>query len=347
MAMAVLSHRWGCYRAIGGMGAFSDALAACVEAHGGEVRCATPVRSVIVEGGRARGVELTDGQVLTAAEVIAAVDPATLFGKLIDPALLPDDTRDELRAVTICDSNITYFTGHAALETRPRLARHGRDEELLRAGYQMLVPSYASLHQSLLDTAAGRVPEQIPIWLSFPSICDRSLVPAGSGGETLYCMTPVTPYDLAGGVSWDEFKQPYLDRVLTTVESYTSGVQASLIGSCAVSPVDMSRWTTKGHACHIDMTLAQMGPWRPTPSLSGYQTPIASLWQVSAGSHPLPSVNGWAGRTAARTLLRAGRSGERVPLRREVDRDVELALVEGPAVDGAAPVVAEVDRVLG
>jgi hypothetical protein len=80
-------------------------------------------------------------------------------------------------------------------------------------------------------------------------------------------------------------------------------VKDATLGSAGVSPADMSKWTTKGHACHIDMSLSQMGPWRPTPALSGYQTPIAGLWQVSAGSHPLPSVNGWAGRTAARTLL--------------------------------------------
>jgi beta-carotene ketolase (CrtO type) len=309
MAMAVLSHRWGCFRAIGGMGAVSEALAACVRAHGGSIRVDAPVRSVVVERGRAVGVELADGDVVRADDVVAAVDPATLFGRLLEPSLLPDDTRDELRGMTICNSNITYFTGHAALSSRPRLLRHGRDEELLRAGYQMLVPSYATLRQSLDCAARGIIPDEIPIWASFPSICDRSLVPDGSDGETLYFMTPVTPYDLADGSDWEAAKQPYFDKSLATIEQYATGVRGSVIGTHAVSPVDMSRWTTKGHACHIDMTLAQMGPWRPTPALSGYATPIESLWQVSAGSHPLPSVNGWAGRTAARTLLRARRRG--------------------------------------
>jgi beta-carotene ketolase (CrtO type) len=305
MAMAVLSHRWGCYRAIGGMGAVSEALAACVRAHGGEIRTSSPVSSVVVEGGRAIGAELAGGEVVRGEDVIAAVDPATLFSKLIEPSALPPDTRDELRAMSICDSNITYFTGHAALSGLPRLPRHGRDQELLRAGYQMLVPSYDSLRRSLASASRGEVPNEIPIWLSFPSICDRSLVPTGSDGETLYFMTPVTPYELADGGDWGQAKQPYFDRTLEIVEQYAPGVRESVIDTCAVSPVEMARWATKGHACHIDMTLAQMGPWRPTPSLSGYKTPVDRLWQVSAGSHPLPSVNGWAGRTAARTLLRA------------------------------------------
>jgi beta-carotene ketolase (CrtO type) len=297
------------------------------------------VRSIVVEGGRAIGAELADGQVLRADQVIAAVDPATLFGTLLDPGLLSLQTRDELRAMSICESNITYFTGHAALAGRPRLHRHGRGQELLQAGYQMIVPSYASLRAALEAAEHGRVPDDIPIWSSFPSIADRSLVPPGSDAETLYVMTPVTPYDLAEEPGWDGYKQRYLDRVLDTVEEYVGGVRGSLIGTAAVSPADMARWTTKGHACHIDMTLSQMGPWRPTPSLSGYRTPVAGLWQVSAGAHPLPSVNGWGGRTAARTFLRAQRSapghtgpwraagGAPTPLRERPGRSEDLDLV--------------------
>ncbi|MHB8694952.1 MAG: phytoene desaturase family protein [Solirubrobacteraceae bacterium] len=305
MAMAVLSHRWGCYRAIGGMGAVSEALERLILAHGGTIRTSTPVASITLAGSeRATGVELVSGELIQAGEVIAAVDPATLFGKLLDPGVLDSDVRDELRAMSICEANITYFTGHAALSARPTLPRHGREQDLLRAGYQMLVPSYQSLKDSLAAAERGEVPTELPIWLSYPSICDRTLVPDGdSNAETLYFMTPVTPYDLAGGRDWADEKQPFFDHALEIIDSYTAGVKDSIIGTASVTPIDMSKWTTKGHACHIDMSLSQMGPWRPTPSLSGYQTPVDGLWQVSAGSHPLPSVNGWAGRTAARTLL--------------------------------------------
>src|SRR5262249_4142522 len=180
--------------------------------------------------------------------------------------------------------------------------KHGRDDEILRAGYQMLVPSYESLRSSLATARRGEIPEDIPIWLSYPSVCDRTLVPEGSEGETLYVMTPVTPYDLADGRDWAVRKGKYMTRVLDIVETYTAGVRESIIDTAEVSPYDMSRWTTKGHACHIDMTLSQMGPWRPTPSLAGHRTPIDGLWHVSAGSS-LPSVNGWGGRAAARSML--------------------------------------------
>jgi beta-carotene ketolase (CrtO type) len=336
MAMAVLSHRWGCYRAVGGMGAVSSALERLILAHGGEIRCSTPVASVTVEGERAVGVELVSGERLRGAEVIGALDPATLFGKLVDPGLLSSDIRDELRAMSICEANVTYFTGHAALSQRPTLPRHGREDELLRAGYQMLVPSYDSLKRSLEAAQAGEIPEELPIWLSYPSIEDRTLVPAGSGGETMYFMTPVTPYDLADGRDWAQAKQPFFDHAVDIIETYTAGVKDNIIDSAAVTPYEMARWTTKGHACHIDMSLAQMGPWRPTPSLSGYRTPIDGLWQVSAGSHPLPSVNGWAGRTAARTLL-AGERRSRVGALTRSRRPAPAPVASPVAPVAAAP----------
>jgi beta-carotene ketolase (CrtO type) len=47
----------------------------------------------------------------------------------------------------------------------------------------------------------------------------------------------------------------------------------------------------------------QMGPWRPTPSLAGYRTPIKGLYHSGAGAHPMGTVNGWSGRTVARMLI--------------------------------------------
>jgi beta-carotene ketolase (CrtO type) len=304
MAMATLSHRWGCYRAVGGMGAVTGALARCLEAHGGEIRVNTPVESVLTDGPSAYGVRTVSGEELRAGQVIGAVDPQNLFSKLVDPSLIPEKTEAELRAMTVCGKNITYFTGHAALSERPTLPRHGREDELLRAGYTMLVPSYDSLKIAIADSMAGRLSEHPPIWLSFASVLDRTLVPEGSSGESMYFMTPACPFDLEDGEDWSTAKERNFARCFDIVDSYAVGVKEHAIDTAAVSPYEMARWTTKGHACHIDMPLTQMGPWRPTPSLSGYKTPIEGLWHVSAGAHPMPSVNGWAGRAAAAAILK-------------------------------------------
>jgi phytoene dehydrogenase-like protein len=54
----------------------------------------------------------------------------------------------------------------------------------------------------------------------------------------------------------------------------------------------------------VDMSMNQMGPYRPTPSLAGYRTPISGLWHTGGGAHPIGGVHGWAGRTTARWVDR-------------------------------------------
>ena len=49
---------WGFAR--GGMGAVSDAFAAAVHAHGGEIKVGAPVARILTRGGRARGVALAE-----------------------------------------------------------------------------------------------------------------------------------------------------------------------------------------------------------------------------------------------------------------------------------------------
>jgi len=74
---------WG--HAVGGMGAITQAMAKCAAARGVDIRVATPVREVIVEGGRAVGVVTAAGETLRAPAVISNLNPKLLYSKLIAP----------------------------------------------------------------------------------------------------------------------------------------------------------------------------------------------------------------------------------------------------------------------
>jgi beta-carotene ketolase (CrtO type) len=308
LSFFVLPHRWGALRAVGGMGAFVGALAACARAHGAVIRPGARVREITVEGGHATGVVLDSGERIRASHTVAALDPTTLFTGLLDPVFVSGDVRRQLRAMDTVRYNITIFKGDAALTRRPRLPRHDRDELILAGGYTMLAPTLAYLDRTLNASTRGELSDELPFWFSLPSIRDRTLVPPGSQGETLYIYTTAAPYQLAGQRSWEDEKQRYLDRCLAILEEYSPGIGASVIGTYAKSPAELAQNAYRGNALHVDMTLAQMGPWRPIPALSGYRTPIQGLWHAGAGAHPVPGVGGWSGRTAARTVLRALRN---------------------------------------
>ena len=51
------------------------------------------------------------------------------------------------------------------------------------------------------------------------------------------------------------------------------------------------------------MSLDQLLSFRPSPSLSGYRTPIGGLFLTGAGTHPGGGVTGLPGRNAAAVVL--------------------------------------------
>ena len=67
---------------------------------------------------------------------------------------------------------------------------------------------------------------------------------------------------------------------------------------------------------HVEMGLASMFAFRPTPALSGYRVPgLPGLYLAGASTHPGGGVSGNSGRTAARMVL-ADRGRSPVPAAR-------------------------------
>lgn len=60
---------------------------------GGVLHTNTPVKRIIIEKKKASGVELEDGTIVKADEVISAVDVDFLYGKLIDRKYMPKDLK--------------------------------------------------------------------------------------------------------------------------------------------------------------------------------------------------------------------------------------------------------------
>src|SRR3977135_4272749 len=75
----------------GGTGAVSEAIAADAREHGADVRMGARGGRLLVEGGRAVGVPLTDGTELRAKAVISNAHPKITFCELVDTKELPPD----------------------------------------------------------------------------------------------------------------------------------------------------------------------------------------------------------------------------------------------------------------
>ena len=77
---------WG--HAIGGMGAITQAMARAARGHGAEIETEAGVREVIVEGDRAVGVILDNGETIRAKYIVSGVNPKLLYTRLVPSGAL-------------------------------------------------------------------------------------------------------------------------------------------------------------------------------------------------------------------------------------------------------------------
>src|SRR5262245_10412214 len=165
-------------RVRGGMGSLSEALCRSIADKGGEVRTKTPVRRILVEDGRAVGVELRDGERITARAVLSNLDkPATLFG-LIGREHLDDATIQRIEQI---EHRGAYM--HLLFKLR-RLPTYRPPFEHLNADPRTrfnttLVPDPELQQASYEACRRGEVPEHPPIGMQIPTVMDPSLAPEG------------------------------------------------------------------------------------------------------------------------------------------------------------------------
>jgi beta-carotene ketolase (CrtO type) len=308
-------HIWPLMRPVGGAGAFAEAIAASLRASGGEVRTSAPVEQITVRGGRATGVVLQNGEELAAKEVVAAIDPTTLFTRLLDDSDVPPEIRDEVDGMRVLSSGCSHFKADLAVSTRPTFPKHSvTDAELAGISF---APTVDVVERVMDEIRAGRLADDFPFYIATPSVLDRTLVPAGSEGDSIAVWVGAVPYELSDGTRWEDIRQKFFDKVIDRIEEYSPGIRESIIGANIRSPRDFNNeWAYKGSSRSIDLIPSQMGPWRPSPSLAGYETPgIDGLWRSGHGTHPMSGTSGWPGRITARTML-----GETGPRRRSRGR---------------------------
>lgn len=312
MSLLALIHGFGALRPVGGNGAFTQALADCVTAHGGRIVAGRRVEQVLIDGGRATGVELDTGERVAASDVVAALDPWTLVHRLLPPGAFDDQVYAELRGMSVHRNNVSVFKADVAL--REQMTLPGIDEEpSVLSGCMMFCSGLPAVRRATTASSYGELTEDPPLWVIMPSYLDRSLVPKGDPGHSLYVYVPTAPLALRHS-SWVREREGHFERCLDILEKHAPGTRDLIIGVNITSPDDLARYSAgvhRGHLFHVDMDPAQMGPWRPVPSLAGYRTPIERLWHTGAGAHPMGAVNGWSGRSTARMMLAGQRGGRR------------------------------------
>jgi phytoene dehydrogenase-like protein len=288
---------WG--HAIGGMGAITQAMARSAAARGVDIRVNSPVREVIVEGGRAVGAVTESGETFRAAAVISNLNPRLLYLNLIDQAALPTDFRERISNFR-CGSGT--FRMNVALSELPNFTCLPGKGDHHTAGI-ILAPTLRYMEQAYFDARTFGWSKKPIVELLIPSTVDDSLAPPGQHVASLFCQH-VAP-QLPNGESWDAHRQTVADLMIDTVNEYAPNFKAAVLGRQIMSPLDLERTfgLIGGDIMHGTLQLDQMFSARPMLGHGNYRGPLPGLYMCGAGTHPGGGVTGAPGHNAAREIL--------------------------------------------
>jgi len=295
--------QWG--HARGGMGAITQAMAAECAARGVTLTTGAAVARVIVDAGRATGVELASGEVVRARRVVANVNPKLLFRQLVAPEHLPADFVARIAGYR-CGSG-TFRMNVALSELPDFVALPGTDAQPHHGSGIIVAPSLDYMERAYFDARTHGWSSAPIVELLLPSVVDDSLAPAGMHVASLFCQH-VHPDlgEVRPGRTWDDARDEVADLMIETVNRVAPNFKASVLGRRALTPLDLERefGLTGGDIFHGALALDQLFSARPVLGHGNYRSPVRGLYMCGAGTHPGGGVTGAPGHNAAREILK-------------------------------------------
>jgi phytoene dehydrogenase-like protein len=283
IAMLGIALRGRAHSPVGGAQVIGNAFMEAAERSGANLRFSERVRRILVENGRAAGVELSDGSRRRASKVVAAVDAHQIYRELLEPGQTPPSFQKKLDAYPVSspyvivslvvdidpcawgfDGTDTFVTGTADLEE----AMAPNDPE--SGFYELVFPRY-------------RMPEANPAHHGIQIVSPATFEHAGTwhAGRAL-----------ERGDAYREFKQDYASRLIERAEERLPALSEHIIAVDVATPVTMHRYTLNYQGAPVGWGYNNPLRWtQRAPSIPGlYQAghwvgPSGVVNAASSGKH--------------------------------------------------------------
>ena len=301
-------HKRGAWRAKGGSGALTQALARCLQSLGGEIVTEAAVTRIGTAGDDGRYEVRTAQASYAARNVVAACHVQTTFLQLLDPALCPPELRQRVSHLRV-GNGFGMIVRHAVSEL-PRYGGQPVDERGVspcHSSLQLLCPSRQYLKEAHLDYLRGGPPAKPAVLAMTFSALDATLAPPGK--HVLFTWAQYHPYQLSNGEHWDDIAAREADKIYEALCEYAPNMRGAMIDRYIQTPLEIERKLAlpRANVMHLEMSLDQMFFFRPLPELSTYKTHLPGLYLTGASTHPGGGVFGASGRNAAHVILRERR----------------------------------------
>mgnify|MGYP003341372473 FL=1 len=268
-----LERTWGVHSAMGGTGAIVQGLVGLLKGQGIELHLNAPVQRILVENGKACGIELGSGETVRSDIVISNGDTAWTYKNLVDARYRRhwSDRRIE-RGRYSMGLLVWYFGTRRRYEEVP---------------HHMLVlgPRYKGLLQDIFKHHV--LADDFSLYLHRPTATDPSLAPAGC--DTFYALAPVPHLD--SGTDWRTQAEPMRRAIEQRLsDTVLPGLRAEVSTSLMMTPQDFHDrlWSYKGAGFGLEPLLLQSAWFRP----HNRSEDLPGLYMVGAGTHPGAGVPG-------------------------------------------------------
>ena len=288
----------------GGSAALARALEAAVRESGGEIALMTEPARIVVEDGRAVGVETVEGELIRAKQFVASsLNPTQTFVDLLDKALVPREIREQVERFQY-NLLAPLFALHLNLREPPRYAANTEHPELARAFMVIMGLDHVDqFHDIVRHHEAGTIPPTV-MWGACPTLFDPSQAPAGR--HTAF-MWEKLPYRLNGDpANWDAAREVHGARMLALWRQHAPNLADAVIDSFTRSPLDAERELPnmrEGDLLVGAFTNDQVGYHRPFRGAGAYRTHIPGLYLCGSSSHPGGNITGLPGYNAAQVII--------------------------------------------
>jgi phytoene dehydrogenase-like protein len=290
---------WGFAR--GGMGSVTRAMAAALQASGGEIRTGSGVERFLVRSGLVTGVALENGDELEAPVVVSGMDVKRTFLRHVGPEHLPDEFLAGVRRFKIRGSSGKL---NIALDAMPEFPAAPKGAPFLK-GDLHCSESLASLERAYDDWKAGRWSAEPYFDLLIPTQIDPTMAPPGKHMATVFVQ--YAPYELSDGRSWDAgARAAFADTVLRRIGRASPNFRELTVHMEVRTPKDIEDEVglTEGNIFQGELTFDQLLFNRPVPGWAQYRSPVRGLYTCGSSNHPGGGVMGAPGANAAREILR-------------------------------------------
>jgi phytoene desaturase len=268
-----LERRFGVHWAMGGTGALIKGLVNLLEERGAQVRCDAPVTRILIENGRAVGVELENGEQLKSDIVVSNADTAWTYKNLVDKKYRNHWTDRKIANGKYSMSLFVWYFG-------TKKQYHDVPHHMI-----MLGPRYRELLTDIFKR--HKLADDFSLYLHRPSASDPSVAPAGC--DAFYVLAPV-PH-LGSGTDWSKQAEPFRQSIQDLLEkTVMPGLGAEVISQKLMTPQDFKDrlWSYQGAAFGLEPLLLQSAWFRP----HNRSEDVPGLYMVGAGTHPGAGVPG-------------------------------------------------------